>query len=514
MRTSATARSSANKGARGDAAPTVAPPRGLSSRVPPASPDLHPPPPSAPDPWGERLPRSLGLLSAVAVLVGSTIGSGIFRTPALIAARVPAPLPMLGVWVLGGVLALCGALTYAELAAMYPRSGGLYVYVREGFGRPAAFLLGWTELLVIRASALGATSTVFAEYLLRSLGMNPELAQYAPAVHPLAAAAIAVTATFNYFGMRGSAAVLNGTTAAKYAALVGLVVAAFAAGHGDFRHFAGLTPSGGGGLSAGLFGLALVSVLWAYDGFADVSFVSGEVRNPERNLPRALLLGTGAVVVIYLLANAAYLYLLPIGAMAHSHLVAADAAQLLVGRVGVGLVAVVVMVSTFGGLMGSMMTGPRIFFAMADDRLFFRGVAHVHPRYRTPSVAIVLTAGLGIVFVLARTFEQLADTFVLALWPFYALGAAAIFVLRRRRPDAHRPVQVWGYPVPPILFLLSALLILGNALVSNPGGTALAFGVILTGFPAYWIWTRLGRSGTPEGGAAAGFSGPPDDPES
>jgi len=445
------------------------------------------------DAWGERLPRSLGLWSAVAVLVGSTIGSGIFRTPALIAQRVPAPVPMLGVWVLGGVLALCGALTYAELAAMYPRSGGLFVYVREGFGRMPAFLLGWTELLVIRASALGATSTVFAEYLLRSLGFNPELPGYASAVHPLAAAAIAVTAAFNYVGVNWSAAVLNATTAAKYGALVLLVLVAFAAGHGDFRHFAGLAPAGGDTLHAGLFGLALVSVLWAYDGFADVSFVSGEVRNPERNLPRALLLGTGAVVAIYLLVNAAYLYLMPIGEVARSRLVAADAAQVLVGRVGVGMVAVVVMVSTFGGLAGSMLTGPRIFFAMADDGLFFKGVARIHPRFRTPSVAIVLTAGLGIAFVLARTFEQLADTFVLALWPFYALGAAAVFVLRRRRPDAPRPVRVWVYPLPPILFLLSALLILGNALVSNPAGTALAFGVILAGLPAYGVWLRLAR---------------------
>ena len=461
--------------------------------MPPAPPGSPLPPETTHDPWGERLPRTLGLWSAVAVLVGSTIGSGIFRTPALIASRVPAPVPMLGVWVLGGVLALCGALTYAELAAMFPRSGGLYVYVREGFGRPAAFLLGWTELLVIRASALGATSTVFAEYLLRSLGMNPELPQYAPAVHPLAAAAIAVTAVFNYVGLRGSAVVLNATTVAKYGALVGLVLVAFVAGHGDFRHFAGLVPSGGAGLDAGLFGLALVSVLWAYDGFADVSFVSGEVKDPQRNLPRALLLGTASVVAIYLLANAAYLYLIPIGEMGRSRLVAADAAQLLVGRIGVGIVAVVVMVSTFGGLMGSMMTGPRIFFAMADDGLFFRGVARIHPKHRTPSVAIVLTAGLGIAFVLARTFEQLADTFVLALWPFYALGAAAVFVLRRRRPGLDRPVKVWGYPLPPILFLLSALLILGNALLSDPGGTALAFGVILAGLPAYWIWTRLGH---------------------
>ncbi len=454
------------------------------------------------DEWGERLPRSLGLFSAVALLIGSTIGSGIFRTPALIAGRVPAPVPMLGVWVLGGILVLCGALTYAELAALHPRSGGVYVYVREGFGRFPAFLMGWTELLVIRASALGAIATVFAEYLIRSLGMNPELAPYASWVHYLAAIAIAINAFFNYVGVRWSALVLNLSTTAKYAALVLLVLVAFVIGHGDFGHFAGLTPATGQGLDAGLFGLALVSVLWAYDGWADVSFVSGEVRDPRRNLPRALLLGTGAVVLIYLLVNAAYLYLLPIESVARSPLVAADAAQLLVGRIGVGLVAVVVMISTFGTLAGSMMTGPRIFFAMAEDGLFFRGVARVHPRFRTPSVAILLTAGMGIFYVLIRTFEQLADTFVLALWPFYALGAAAIFVLRRRRPDADRPVKVWGYPLPPILFLLSAVIILGNALITDPRGTALAFGVILTGAPAYWVWMRFWGSARPRGGAA------------
>jgi len=366
------------------------------------------------------------------------------------------------------------------------------VYVREGFGRLPAFLMGWTELLVIRASALGAIATVFAEYLLRSIGLNPELPGNARAVHDLAAVAIALTAAFNYVGVRWSALVLNLTTAAKYGALALLVVVAFAAGHGDWGHFAGIVPATGT-LDAGLFGLALVSVLWAYDGWADVSFVGGEVRDPRRNLPRALILGTAAVVAIYLLVNAAYLYLMPLAAVAASPLVAADAAQLLVGRLGVGLVAVVVMISTFGTLAGSMLTGPRIFFAMADDGLFFKGVARVHPRFRTPSVAIVLTAGMGVAYVLARTFEQLADTFVLALWPFYALAAAAIFVLRRRRPDADRPVKVWAYPLPPILFLLAAVLILGNALLTDPRGTALAFGVIVTGLPAYGVWLWLGR---------------------
>ncbi len=390
------------------------------------------------DRWGDRLPRRLGLWSAVAVLVGSTIGGGIFRTPAIIAQRVPAPLPMFGVWTLGGLLALCGALTYAELAALYPRSGGVYVYVREGFGRLPAFLFGWTELLLIRASALGAIATPFAEYFLRSLGFDPTRPPYDGAVHWVAALAIVVTATLNFIGVRWSALLLNLTTAGKYGALALLVLLAFAVGRGDFAHFT--APPGP--VAGGLFGLALVSVMWAYDGWGDLSFVGGEVKNPERNLPRALMLGTSAVVAIYLLVNAAYLYLLPIGQMAHSPLVAADAAQIILGRLGVGLVAVVVMVATFSTLLGSMLTAPRIFFAMADDGLFFKDVARVHPRFQTPWVAIVLTAVLGIVYVAFRTFQQLADQFVVAIFPFYALAAAAVFTLRRRRPRSFASLRM------------------------------------------------------------------------
>ena len=427
------------------------------------------------------MPRQLGLWSAVAVLIGSTIGSGIFRTPAIIAGRVPDPLPMFGVWILGGLLALCGALTYSELAALFPRSGGVYVYIREGFGRLPAFLFGWTELLLIRASALGAIATPFAEYLLRSLGFDPKVEPNATYVHYVAAGAIVATATLNYVGVRWSSIILNLTTGAKYGALLLLVLLAFLVGQGDFTHFGQVA----GAVTPGLFGLSLVSVLWAYDGWGDLSFVGGEVKDPERNLPRALVIGTLAVIGIYLLVNAAYLYLIPIGQMARSPLVAADAAQLVVGRVGVGLIAVVVMIATFSTLLGSILTSPRIFFAMADDGLLFKQVAQVHPRFRTPSVSIVVTGLLGVVWVLLLNFEQLADQFVVAIFPFYALAAAAVFVLRRRQPDRPRPVRVWGYPVVPLLFVVATFLILGNALREHPVGTGLAFGGILLGVPVY-----------------------------
>ena len=434
------------------------------------------------DKWGERLPRRLGLWSAVAVVIGSTIGSGIFRTPAIIADRVPVPSAMFGVWILGGILAMCGALTYAELGAMYPRSGGVFVYIKEGFGKMPAFLFGWTELLVIRASALGAIATVFAEYMLRALGHDP--VAYPDQVHYVAAVAILVTGISNYLGINWSALILNLTTVAKYVALVLLVLLAFVLGHGDFGHFS----QADGVVSAKLFGLSLISVLWAYDGWGDVSFVGGEVSDPERNLPRAFIIGTAAVILIYLAANVAYLYLMPIATVRHSTLVSADAIQLTLSRGGVGLIAVIVMISTFGTLMGSMMTGPRIFFAMADAGLFFKGISQVHPRFKTPARAIAMTTALAIFFVLIRKFEALADTFILAIWPFYALAAAAVFVLRRREPDRLRPVRTFAYPLPPLLFILSGALILANAAITSPRDPIIAFGVILSGIPVYLAW--------------------------
>jgi len=476
--------------------PRCGPTRGLSrpgprrypSRV--TSPDMQGGAPSgdAADQWGERLPRRLGLLSAIAVLVGSTIGSGIFRVPARIAEAVPSPLPMLGVWVVGGLMALCGALTYAELAGMYPKSGGLYQWLKEGHGRGAAFLYGWSELLVIRASSLGAISTVFAEYLMRLLGVERPPDGYGMSVHLIAAGAIAGTATLNYIGLRWASVVVNVTSAAKFGALVLIFLGAFLLGRhtGSFAHF----TEAGGPVRTTSFGLSLVAVLWAYDGFADLGRVGGEIRDPQRNLPRGLVLGTLSIIAVYLLANVAYLYLIPVADMRTSTLVAADAARIMVGDVGVGLVSLAVMVSTLGAVASVMLTSPRIFFAMADDRLFFHGLARVHPRFRTPSRAIVLTAAMACVYVLFLDFETLSDTFVLATWPFYALAAAGVFRLRAKRPDAPRPVRVVGYPVVPAVFVLVAVLMMVNALREDAGRMAMAFGLIASGLPVYWIWWR------------------------
>ncbi|HEX6628089.1 MAG TPA: amino acid permease [Gemmatimonadaceae bacterium] len=433
------------------------------------------------------LPRQLGMWSAVAVLVGSTIGSGIFRSPASLADKLPGPLPLLAIWLTGGLFALCGALTLAEVASALPRTGGVYVFIRESWGRLPAFLFGWSELVIIRAAALGAISTTFSEYLVRVLGHDPRIMPYSGYVHYIAAAAIIFTATFNYVGLRWGSLVQNVTTLAKTGALILIIVLAFVLGLPRTGGY--YTPAfPAGSFSLAKFGLALVSVLWVYDGWADVSFVGGEVKDGERNLPRVLILGTVIIIVLYLLANAAYLAVLPIEQIRHSKLVAADAAESLMGTAGVAFVSVAVMISTFGTLNGSVMTGSRVLFATAADGLLFRPIAHVDRRFRTPSVAIWLSATLGVVFVLAGTFEQLADTFVTAIVPFYALAVAAVFVLRRRA-DYHPTFRVPGYPVVPAIFIVATILLLGNALIdpSSRLATLAVLGVIVLGIPVFFI---------------------------
>ena len=429
-----------------------------------------------------QLVRRLGFWSSIGIVIGVTIGSGIFRTPASIATRVPDPTLMLAVWVLGGVISLCGALSVAELAAALPQTGGWYVYLRESWGRLAGFLFGWAELVLIRASAAGAIATVFSEYFLRSLGVDA--AANGPLTDYVAAGAIIVSAVVNILGVQLGAAVAGVSTIAKFGALVVLVLGSFLAGAGTTANLTAAAEP----VSAGLFGLALISVLWAYDGFADVSFAAGEVKDPQRNLPRAIIAGTIAIIAIYLAANVAYLYVNPIAAVAQSRLIAADTARAVFGELGVSLVSVVVAISTFGALIAIMLAAPRIFFAMADDRLFFQPLARVHPRFQTPYVAILLAMVLGVLFVLTRTFEQLADTFVLSIWPFYGLAIAGLYRLRRTRPDLERPYKVPGYPVIPAIFIAAVIYLVGNALIADPLWTTVTFAIVLAGVPVYYVF--------------------------
>ena len=443
------------------------------------------PQPSVADPPA-KLPRTLGLWSSIALVVGITIGSGIFRSPAGIAQRVPNPTLMIGLWMLGGAITLCGALSLAELAAALPETGGLYAYLREGWGRLPAFLFGWSELVLIRASALGGIAIVFGDYLLRSLGVDPEV--HATASRALSAGAIAFAAAANIRGASLGAMIVGVATWMKFAALAILVLAAFTLGSSHGAAIAHLTASTGQPVAVSAMGLALVSILWAYDGWADLSFAAGEVKEPGRNLPRAIILGTLSIIVIYVLTNVAYLYVSPIDAVARSPLVAADTMLALFGRAGVALVSIFVMISSFSSLNGSMLASPRVFFAMADDGLFFPVIAKVHPRYRTPYVAIVLAALLGMALVMSRSFERLTDTFVLAIWPFYALGVAAIYRLRRSAPEMARPYRAIGYPVVPALFVLAVAAFVVNSLVNDTTNSVITFALIFAGVPVFYAF--------------------------
>jgi amino acid transporter len=430
-----------------------------------------------------RLERRLGVWTTAAILIGITIGSGIFRVPSVAAAEAGTLPSVMLLWIVGGAVALFGALTIAELAALFPHSGGIYVFLREAYGPLPAFLFGWTRLLVIQPSSFGAIAMIFATYLAALLGLDES------AIRWLAAGVIAVLAAANIRSVAWGAAVQNASTLAKVLALAGLVLAIFLFGDpasGAFASSGGLAP-----LSWAGFGIALISVMWTYDGWADATYIAGEVKDPGRTMPRALVAGVLAIVLIYLAINAAYLLVLPLDAMASSRLVAADAATRVFGDVGAALVSALVVLSTFGSLNGAVMTGPRILFALADDRLFFHPIAAVHPRWRTPYAAILLAALLGIGYVSLRTFEQLAESFVLGIWPFYVLAVLGVFILRRRHPDLPRPYRAIGYPVVPALFLVASVAMLGNALVRQPGPTLFGFGIILSGVPAFYIWRGL-----------------------
>ncbi len=431
------------------------------------------------------MPRTVGLWSAVAVLVGVTVGSGIFRVPATVAGMLHSPGPAMLCWTLGGIVALAGALSVAELAAAMPRSGGIFAYLLEGYGPLPAFLFGWTELAVIRASALGATSTIFAEYLGYFIPLSPEQ------VHLVAAATILVVGTINYVGVKRATAVLTPATAAKYGALLILGLLAFTAVSGAGAAHHRVIWQGGPQLS--LIATALVPVMWTYDGWADLSFMGGEVAEPQRTLPLALIIGTCCVMLVYLVVNLGLWYALPADAIARAPLVATTVAQHIpvIGGAGAAVIAAIVLLATFSGLHASLMTGSRVIFAMGDRGLLFRSVGRVSPRFHSPSVAIWVATVLGCVYVMQNDFAQLADRFVLGLWPFYVLTVAGVYVLRRKRPDLPRPYRTWGYPLVPAVFLLASLGMLANALVTDPRDTGMTLLVIVAGIPIYYLWRRF-----------------------
>lgn len=432
----------------------------------------------------DQLPRRLSLATAIATVAGVTIGSGIFRVPAEVATQSGSAGAMILVWVAGGLLTLAFALLLSELGAMYPRSGGLYVYIREAFGELAAFVYGWTFLLV-NPAGWAAIATVFAEYLGKFVPLT-EVARRGVAV-----SLIVLMASANYRSVLLGAGIQNVFTFVKVVALVSLALFIIALGNpagGSFAAEIVWSPATWPG-----FLLALVAALWAYEGASSFCNLAGEVRDPDRNVPRALILGVGGVMILYLAVNVAYLYILPLEVIKLSPLVAADAAGQVLGTGASALISGLVMVSTFGALAGVCMTEPRLYFAMGRDRNFFAATGRIHPRFATPHVAIMVATAVACTYASIRTFGQLAATFVLGLMPFYALAVIGVWRLRRERPDAERPYRSFGYPWVLVLYVAAVILVLGNALIETPGIALINVAISLAGVPVYYIWKKLYR---------------------
>lgn len=427
------------------------------------------------------LPRHLGVFTSAAVIMGITIGSGIFRVPSGVAAIVDTVGGMALLWILAGLVTLCLALSLSELATMFPHAGGNFVFIRESFGPVAAFLFGWTYMWIVPAgwAAIAVTGAEYFGHFVPLTDSGERL---------VAIGAIAIISAANYRSVPFAAAVQNVATSAKALALLLLAVALFAIWKGESGALSQPISFEIGGV--GGFGVALITVLWAYEGVGSFCALSGEVRHPGRNLPRALILGVLAVIVLYLLVNAAYTYALSIDEMKASPLVAADAMAKVAGSVAAGLVAGLVVLSTFGAVAALALADPRVFYAMAQEGLFFKLTGRVHPRFQTPHVAVTVSGVLACLWVSFRNFEELASAFVLGMWPFYALAVLGVLKLRRTRPDLERPYRTLGYPVVPLIFIGAALFLLTNSLIEQPKVSLLNVVITLAGLPVYFIWRR------------------------
>jgi APA family basic amino acid/polyamine antiporter len=427
-----------------------------------------------------ELPRTLGLVDALAIVVGIVIGGGIFLVPNLVARNLATPSSIVAVWVFAGVASFFGALACAELGAALPSTGGQYVFLREIYGPMTGFLCGWSMFLVARTAQVAWLAVICSLYVSYFLPLS------ALAVKLLGIGMILLFAAINYRGVSLGALVQKAFTSAK---LIGLLIIM---GSAVFYRSnpAVAAPSAAVPFSLSHFGVALIACLLAYDGWIQVTYVAGEIKNPNRNILLALAGGVGACILIYVLANLAYLHVLSIPEIAASEHVGATAAERTLGSAGGGLVAIVILLSIIGALNGCFLTSPRVYFAQARDGLFFAKFTEVHPRYRTPSFAIVAQAGWAIVLLLSGTYETLIDYAMMALWIFYALMVLGVIVLRRSRPELVRPYKMWGYPVTPVFFVAVATYFVVNTAVSRPGPSIAALGLIATGVPVYFFWRR------------------------
>jgi APA family basic amino acid/polyamine antiporter len=441
-----------------------------------------------------KLARVLNLRDLTLLTIGSVIGSGIFLVPGGVLKQAGGQVgPAMLVWFVGGVLSLLGALTYAELSAVNPKAGGIYVHLRDCFGPLPAFLFGWTLFFAMNGGTVATLSVAFSTTLSTIVPLSTAMSKV------VALAMIAVLTIVNVKGTRTSADLQNWTTGIKVGALLLMSVALLALGRGFQTSSDAIWPSTFSGSLVSGFGLAMVGVLWAYEGWQYPTFNAGEVVNPQRNFPRAFLVGSAALIGIYLLANFAYVAALGPAGVAESTSVAPQSLTVVVNPTAAKLIAITILVSVFSAANSNVLTCPRVYYAMANDGLFFGKLAEVHPRFGTPAFAIVAGSACAAVLAMAGTFNELLTYVVFSGWIFYGLTAATIFVYRKRLTDAQRPYNVPGYPWTPLLFIAAAFVLVANTLVNNlrdsPTKTALALGIIVLGLPAYLIWRS--RSTTP-----------------
>ncbi len=456
-----------------------------------------------------RFDRALGPVEATCLVLGTVVGPGIFVVPGLVA-QAAAPYgagAALLVWALCGLLSLGGAVAYAELAGMFPRAGGQYAFLREAFGPLPAFLFGWMEFWLARAGSMAVAAVIFAHYAGTFTHLDGEWG-----VRWTAFLVVFVLTLVNYVGVRASATVQVLCTSLKIAALGALAVCAFGMVHGGASNLTPLSlpPAAGPGAVFEAFGAAAVAALWAFNGWANGATVAEELREPRRDGPRALVRGMLLVVALYLLLAAGCHYVLPVPILASGGDVVMDVAARLFGPVGPALAAVTAMIAAFGTINGLLLSGPRVFYSMARDGLFFAEVEELHPRFRTPHLGVLfqgLWAGFLLLFPYGAVFEaffgwrpetplfqQLFTLVLFASWGFYALTVAGMMRMRVLRPEAERPYRAWGYPVVPGLFVAGAVLFMGHVLAEHPAESVGGLAVVLLGLPAYWAWSRRGEA--------------------
>ena len=487
---------------------------------------------------GGKLSRELGLISAIACGVGSVIGSGIFKKPGLMAAQLGAPELLILIWIVAGVVTLFGALSIAEISGMFRDPGGQYIYFNKGYNRFVGYLYGWATFIVIQTGSIAAIAYVFADslnYFVQLPRLPAAWEQWCIPIPfigemtPLKFIGLKLTAItlivfltgINYLGVKLGNAVMVVFSALKVAIILAIIVLAFTLGHGSLANLTQSSVSSGIGAAGSssvflMIIMAMAGAFWAYDGWINVTYMSGEIKNVQRNLPRAMAIAVSIVIAVYVLVNIAYVYIIPIDEMAQkyraaqdsggSYIVAIDVAGNFLGRWGGAVIAVAIMVSTFGAVNGTTMMSARIYFAMARERLFFRRLGEVHPRFHTPGNSLLLQGIWASVLVLSGTFDQLTDMLIFVTWIFYALAAGSVFTLRKRMPDAPRPYRVWGYPATSIIFIAFAsiyvLFTLYIDILNYRNGTSPLINSLMglvwvaLGIPGYLWWSLTGKPET------------------